>query len=178
MRTKTVYQCDEDGVLLGPTEAFESPLEPGVFPLPAGCVAEEPPSEDGKIAVWSGDSWSLVTDCRGEVWYSEGLPVTVDFVGSPAERGLSPTPPLAPPAPPPDLTARQLRLGLLEIGIKPSDVTAAIEQLPSPDKERAEIEWEYANTFQRDHPLITVLANHFGLSKEAVDKAWLASTAL
>ena len=77
-----------------------------------------------------------------------------------------------------DLTPRQLRLGLLNIGIKPADVSAAIEQLPSPDREKAEIEWEYANTFQRDHPLIGILANHFGLSKEAVDKAWLASMAL
>lgn len=94
------------------------------------------------------------------------------------ETWTPPEAPAAPPAPPPDLTARQLRLGLLEIGIKPADVTAAIEQLPSPDKERAEIEWEYANTFQREHPLIAVLAAHFGLSKEAVDEAWEASAAL
>lgn len=78
----------------------------------------------------------------------------------------------------PDLTGRQLRLGLLNIGIKPTDVTTAIEQLPSPEKERAQIEWEYANVFQRDHPLIGVLAAHFGLSKEAVDEAWKASMVL
>lgn len=77
-----------------------------------------------------------------------------------------------------ELTARQLRLGLLDIGIKPTDVAAAIDQLPSPEKELAQIEWEYANTFQREHPLIAVLANHFGLSKEAVDAAWRTSMAI
>ena len=111
----------------------------------------------------------------GAVLGPEGVGIGWAFVGG---TWTPPEAPAAPPAPPPDLTARQLRLGLLEIGIKPSDVAAAIDQLPSPDKERAEIEWEYANTFQRDHPLIGILANHFNLSQEAVGKAWLASMAL
>lgn len=38
-----VYQTDDQGVYLGPTEADESPLEPGVFLLPKGTVEAPPP---------------------------------------------------------------------------------------------------------------------------------------
>jgi hypothetical protein len=38
MNTKSVYQLNEEGYLLGQTIAFESPLEPGVFHIPRGCV--------------------------------------------------------------------------------------------------------------------------------------------
>lgn len=178
MSTKTVYQLDYQGVFVGETEAFESPLEPGVFPLPAGCVSITPPSRDGMIAVWRNNAWELEKDCRGEIWYRETIPVTIDFVGDPAKSGFTATPPE--PASPLllDLTARQLRLGLLEIGIKPTDVTAAIEQLSDADREKAVIEWEYANTFQRRHPLIAMLAAHFHLTDEAVDDAWRFSMTL
>jgi hypothetical protein len=38
MNTRTVYQLDEEGYLVGQTIAFESPLEPGIFHIPRGCV--------------------------------------------------------------------------------------------------------------------------------------------
>ena len=43
MTTITVFQCDPAGWFAGPTEAHESPLEPGVFHVPAGCVEDAPP---------------------------------------------------------------------------------------------------------------------------------------
>jgi hypothetical protein len=43
MNTKTVYQTDEDGFYIGETIAFESPLEPGVYHIPRGCVEVQPP---------------------------------------------------------------------------------------------------------------------------------------
>jgi hypothetical protein len=49
MQTKTVFQLDEDGFLIGVAVADESPLEEGVFLLPAGCVEVEPlPHVEGK----------------------------------------------------------------------------------------------------------------------------------
>lgn len=94
MSTKAVYQCDSSGVFIDVTEAFESPLEPGVFHLPAGCVEAEPPAaEAGKVVVWTGDAWTLVADHRGEVWYVDGDAATIDFIGDPAERGYSATAP-------------------------------------------------------------------------------------
>lgn len=41
---KIVSQLDASGLLIGPAEADESPLEPGVFLLPGGCV-DLPPIE-------------------------------------------------------------------------------------------------------------------------------------
>ena len=47
MNTKIVYQCDQNGYYIGITEADESPLEPGVLLIPAGCVEVSPPTLDG-----------------------------------------------------------------------------------------------------------------------------------
>ena len=60
---KTVYQCDRAGLLIGPTEADESPLEPGVYLIPAGAVATPPPVEwpDDRWPRWNGVRWELVT---------------------------------------------------------------------------------------------------------------------
>lgn len=43
MKQKTVYQLDPDGKYIGAALADESPLEPGVFLIPAGCVTVQPP---------------------------------------------------------------------------------------------------------------------------------------
>lgn len=43
MSFKTVYQLDVNGFLSGQTMAQESPLEPGIFLIPAGCVEKIPP---------------------------------------------------------------------------------------------------------------------------------------
>lgn len=71
----------------------------------------------------------------------------------------------------PNLTARQLRLGLLSLG-KLNGVPTAISALPSPDKEQAEIEWQYASEFRRLHPLIVQLIPILGLTDEQVDPIW------
>ena len=39
----TVYQTSSDGLFCFETDADESPLEPGVFLIPRGCVREPPP---------------------------------------------------------------------------------------------------------------------------------------
>lgn len=87
-----------------------------------------------------------------------------------------------PPAPPtieqlreqmPNLTARQFRLGLVASGISPSQIDFVISQMPNgPDKDAAEIEWEYATTFKRTHPLIGTLSASLGLTPESVDTMW------
>jgi hypothetical protein len=57
---KIVYQTNADGAYVGQTAADESPLEPGVFLIPAGCVEEPPPAApEGKMAVWRG-AWLLL----------------------------------------------------------------------------------------------------------------------
>ena len=62
MSTKTVYQTDHAGLLVGPTEADESPLEPGVWLMPAGTVQAAPPAEWplSHWPRWNGHAWGLV----------------------------------------------------------------------------------------------------------------------
>jgi len=57
---KTVYQLDQNGKYIGETIAHESPLEPGVYLIPGGCVETEPPETNkNQVAVWDG-VWTLV----------------------------------------------------------------------------------------------------------------------
>ena len=57
---KTVYQLDQNGKYIGETIAHESPLEPGIYLIPGGCVETAPPETNkNQVAVWDG-VWTLV----------------------------------------------------------------------------------------------------------------------
>jgi hypothetical protein len=62
MATKTAYQYDYAGLLVGTTEADESPLEEGVFLLPAYCTFATPPAEipEGLWPLWRAEQWELI----------------------------------------------------------------------------------------------------------------------
>lgn len=48
------------GIYLGSSEAFESPLEPNVYLVPAHSTMTAPPDAPaGKIVVWDGSQWVL-----------------------------------------------------------------------------------------------------------------------
>lgn len=61
-RTTPAYQHDASGFFLGVTEADESPLEPGVFLVPALCTLTPPPAQcpEGQRPRWTGTAWELV----------------------------------------------------------------------------------------------------------------------
>lgn len=63
MTTKPAYQTDSAGHLVAETVADESPLEPGVYLIPAGAVLKAPPQTwpDDKWPRWNGAKWELVT---------------------------------------------------------------------------------------------------------------------
>lgn len=87
MSSKVVSQLDADGYFLWPTLADESPLEPGVFLPPGGCVDVEPPEvPDGKRARFVDGSFLL-----------EDIPVP-------------PPPPTLPPPSPEDVAANISRV--------------------------------------------------------------------
>ena len=62
MTALTVYQLDHAGLLIGITQADESPLEPGVHHIPAGCVIQRPPEEwpADQWPRWNGVAWQLI----------------------------------------------------------------------------------------------------------------------
>lgn len=82
------------------------------------------------------------------------------------------------PVPVPSVASmRQARLALLQIG-KLADVATAINALPSPAKEAAQIEWEYATEVRRDSALMQQLAAAIGLTKADLDALFTQAVAL
>ena len=71
MDTKVVYQTDHQGIYIGTTVADQSPLEPGVWLIPGGCVEVAPPLvPEKKAALWNGRKWVLVDSYQGLTVYS------------------------------------------------------------------------------------------------------------
>ncbi len=63
MASITVYQTDRAGHFVEASTADESPLEPGVYLVPAGCIRTAPPDTwpSDKWPRWNGASWDMVT---------------------------------------------------------------------------------------------------------------------
>lgn len=79
----------------------------------------------------------------------------------------------------PSLSARQFRLGLVSAGVSPNVVATVIAAMPvGAEQDKAQIEWEYAETFQRKHPLIATIGKELGLSDAQIDNLWLAAADL
>lgn len=79
----------------------------------------------------------------------------------------------------PALAARQMRLGLVGAGVSPNEVTAALEGLPDGrEKEAAMIEWEYATSYHRTHPLVATVGAALDLTDEQIDAMWTAALEL
>lgn len=90
--------------------------------------------------------------------------------------------PYSEPPPPPvvvpgSISARQARLALLRIN-KLDAVEPAIESMPSPDKEQAQIEWEYATEIERNHPFVKKLAAGLGLTDDQIDQLFIMGSEL
>lgn len=75
------------------------------------------------------------------------------------------------------VTMRQARLALLAAGHLAA-VEVALDALPSPQKESAWIEWEYAQEVRRDAPLIEALGSALGLNDSEIDELFLTAATL
>jgi len=79
----------------------------------------------------------------------------------------------------PALTARQLRLGLIDAGMSIAQVEAAIAAIEDvTEREKAQIEWEYATQFLRTHPLIDQIGAALELTPEQIGTMWQAASGL
>lgn len=86
----------------------------------------------------------------------------------------------APIAPPPVsvVTMRQARLALLGAGLL-DDVEVALSAIPDEAQRRAaQIEWEYAQTVDRQHTWVQGLAAALGLTDTHLDNLFTAAAAL
>lgn len=70
-----------------------------------------------------------------------------------------------------DCTPRQFRLGLLDYGIDPDNITSMIQQIPDDEeRKRVLITWEYAVLVEKNNPLIQQFAQVLGVSPSGVDE--------
>jgi len=123
-------------------------------PQPAGAVyGVVPAAQEGHTRLWRGE-WAQVPDAD-----------------------VPPVPAPPPPAVPPAVTMRQARLALLGAGLL-DDIDAAINSLPSPQKEAAKIEWEYSQEVQRHNGFVSVLAPMLGLTEAQTDALFLTAAGL
>lgn len=75
---------------------------------------------------------------------------------------------------PASVTMRQARLALLAAGLLGA-VQTAIDGLSSPDKEAAQIEWDYSNEVQRSNGVVSALAPALGLTEAQIDALFIAA---
>ena len=74
----------------------------------------------------------------------------------------------------PTLTRKQLRNGLLSIGVTSSDVEARIAVIADPlDREAALIDWQDTQAYQRTNPLVNQIGVAMGLPEEQIDALWM-----
>jgi hypothetical protein len=99
--------------------ANESPLEPGVFAIPADATTVEPPEpEQGHARVFKDGAWAQVPDHRGETWWTEeGVEVVIYELGEPPEGWSNEPPPPSPPPPSPIPMTPEQRLEALGLSL-------------------------------------------------------------
>jgi hypothetical protein len=83
------------------------------------------------------------------------------------------------PTVPETISARQIRLWLIDNNISLTSVETAINGIVDEKlREKTLVEWEYAPYIERNHPLIEALAASLGLTSEQVDQGFIQASVL
>lgn len=83
------------------------------------------------------------------------------------------------PTPPETISARQIRLWLIDNNISLTSVESAIDSIVDEKlREKTKVEWEYAPYVERNHPLIENICSILGLNKEQIDNAFFQASQL
>jgi hypothetical protein len=78
---------------------------------------------------------------------------------------------------PETVSARQIRLWLINNGIDLTQVDIAIDNIEDPiAKQITKVEWEYAPYIERNHPMLGPLAQALGLSQSDIDTAFIQAS--
>lgn len=79
----------------------------------------------------------------------------------------------------PKISARQVRLWLIQNGINLDSVYQAINSIEdSILRDSVAVEWEYAPYIERNHPMLVPLASSLGLSEADIDRAFIEASSL
>lgn len=81
------------------------------------------------------------------------------------------------PVIPSAVTMRQARLALSAIGLL-TQVDAAINALPEPQKTAAKIEWEFSSVVERNRPFVQQLGASLGLTPTQLDNLFIEASKL
>jgi hypothetical protein len=77
------------------------------------------------------------------------------------------------------ISARQIRLWLVQHSISLSQIDGAIDSIEDPiTREIVKIEWEYAPYIERSHPWLVPLAQSLGLNEEQIDQAFIEASTI
>lgn len=83
------------------------------------------------------------------------------------------------PIVPESISARQIRLWLINNGISLSDVNIAINNIENTSlRDSIFVEWEYAPYVDRNHPMLIPLAQALGLNENDIDRGFIEASQL
>jgi hypothetical protein len=80
---------------------------------------------------------------------------------------------------PENISARQVRLWLIDNNIDLNNVVNIINTIEDPIlRQKTQVEWEYAPYIERYHPLIDTLGAALGLTSEQIDQGFIIASQL
>lgn len=177
MKYYSFNQTDKTFTFTG--EADESPLEPGVFLLPAHATFSKPPvAEELQAAVFDEltKSWSLVADYRGKVYYKpDGSIVGITELSAVPEVDWTTEPPAQPPQTLPStpeelvVTPWQIRQALNQLGLR-AQIETFVANTTNQDVKDG---WNYATEWREFHPVVQLMGQQLGLTANQIHAVFI-----